>query len=96
MSDLFIYYRVRDEHSAQLAPRVQAMQARLAAAHAVTGSLKRRPESKDGAQTWMEIYPATGPGFEAALALAVRDAALAELIDGQRHAEVFMDLQTCA
>lgn len=96
MADLYIYYRVPDEHAALLAPRVLAMQARLAAAHAVPGQLKRRPGSADGLQTWMEIYPATGAGFDAALAAAVQDAALSDLIDGKRHTEVFTDLSPCA
>lgn len=96
MADLYIYYRVPDAHAALLAPRVLAMQARLLEAHGVTGQLKRRPESAQGVQTWMEIYPATQAEFDAALAAAVHDAALSELIDGQRHTEVFMDVSTCA
>lgn len=96
MPDLFIYYRVPDEHAELLAPRVLAMQARLAAAHSVAGQLKRRPGSSDGRQTWMEIYFATGAGFDAALAAAVQQAALSELTDGERHTEVFTDLSTCA
>jgi hypothetical protein len=96
MADLYIYYRVRDEQAPQLAPRVRAMQAALAASHSVAGQLKRRPQSTDGLQTWMEIYPATASGFEAALALAVREAALSDWIEGQRHTEVFTDLDTCA
>lgn len=96
MTDLYIYYRVPDAQAAQLAPRVQAMQARLKAAHGVAGQLKRRPESNGGLQTWMEIYPATGAGFDAALAAAVQEAALSEQIDGKRHTEVFMDVDTCA
>jgi hypothetical protein len=95
MADLFIYYRVPDGHAARLAPRVRAMQASLAAALGVAGQLKRRPESADGQQTWMEIYPATGPGFDAALAAAVNAAALSELIAGTRHTEVFTDISTC-
>ena len=96
MADLYIYYRVPDAAAAQLAPRVQAMQARLRAAHGVEGRLKRRPGSSEGLQTWMEIYPATGAGFDAALAAAVQEAALLEQIDGKRHTEVFMDVDTCA
>ena len=96
MPDLFIYYRVSDEHAARLAPRVFAMQAQLAAAHGVAGQLKRRPGSSGGKQTWMEIYPATGAGFDTALAAAVQQAALSELTDGERHTEVFTDLSTCA
>ncbi len=91
MTDLYIYYRVPEANAAQLAPRVQAMQARLG-----SGQLKRRPGSTDGQQTWMEIYLDTGAGFDAALAAAVHDAALLEQIDGQRHTEVFMDVDTCA
>jgi hypothetical protein len=96
MADLYIYYRVPEAHAAQLAPRVLAMQAQLAVEHGVAGQLKRRPEAADGQQTWMEIYPATGAGFDAALAAAVHDAALIALIAGQRHTEVFTDISTCA
>lgn len=91
MNDLYIYYQVRDADAAALAPRVRAMQQRLGA-----GSVKRRPEAKDGLQTWMEIYPASGAGFEQALADAVRDAGVAGLIAGPRHTEVFTDLELCA
>ncbi|UUZ54562.1 DUF4936 family protein [Massilia sp. H-1] len=92
MSDLYIYYRVPDEHAQQLAPRVQghAGRARWWTAQA------SRPGSRDGMQTWMEIYPDAPDGFDAALALAVRQAALSELISGERHTEVFTDLSTCA
>ncbi|WP_426211071.1 DUF4936 family protein [Massilia sp. TWP1-3-3] len=96
MTDLYIYYRVPDAHAALLAPRVRAMQERLAVAHGVAGQLKRRPGSPDGVQTWMEVYPDTAAGFDAALAAAAQDAALSALIDGKRHTEVFMDLSTCA
>jgi hypothetical protein len=96
MNDLYIYYQVRDEDAAALAPRVRAMQQRLALHHGVAGQLKRRPETEDGLQTWMEIYPATRAGFDAALAAAVADAALAQLTVGKRHTEIFTDLSTCA
>ncbi|SHG77077.1 DUF4936 family protein [Massilia sp. CF038] len=90
--DLYIYYRVRDEHAAQLGPRVRAMQAALGGA----GQLKRRPGSSDGVQTWMEIYSATAADFEARLALAVREAGLATWIAGERHTEAFTDVAPCA
>ena len=96
MADLYIYYRVPEQHAAQLAPRVHAMQSRLLAATGVAGQLKRRPEASDGMQTWMEIYLATGPSFDAALADALEQAAVLEQIDGKRHTEVFMDVETCA
>ena len=91
MNDLYIYYQVRDSDAAALAPLVRAMQQRLG-----LGSVKRRTNAKDGLQTWMEIYLATGAGFEQALADAVRDAGLAELIAGPRHTEIFTDLELCA
>jgi hypothetical protein len=96
MNDLYIYYQVRDEHASAMALRVRAMQEVLSAERGVTGQLKRRPEAKDGLQTWMEIYPATPAGFDAALDVAVRDAALLELTAGARHLEIFTDLDTCA
>jgi hypothetical protein len=96
MADLYIYYRVPEANAAQLAPRVRAMQARLATAHGIAGQLKRRPGSDLGLQTWMEIYLATGERFDAALEAAVLEAALSEQIDGKRHTEVFMDVDTCA
>ena len=96
MNDLYIYYQVRDEDAPALALRVRAMQERLSAERHVRGQLKRRPDVRDGLQTWMEIYPATTAGFDAALAVAVQDAALSELIAGTRHTEIFTDLDTCA
>ncbi len=96
MNDLYIYYQVRDADAALLAPRVRTMQARLGLEHGVTGQLKRRPETKDGLQTWMEIYPGTKAGFDCALAAAVADAELAQLTNGKRHTEIFTDVSTCA
>ncbi len=92
MADLYIYYRVRDEHAAQLAPRVRAMQAGLSG----SAQLKRRPGSHEGVQTWMEVYPATADNFHAALAQAVQAADLLALTAGERHTEIFTDLDPCA
>ena len=96
MVDLYIYYKVRDEHAAQLALRVLAMQAGLALQAGVAGTVKRRPGASDGRQTWMEIYLAIPDGFDTALAAAVRQAGLDQFTDGPRHTEVFMDISTCA
>ena len=87
MSDLYVYYRVHPANAAVLASLVRAMHAMLG-----TGQLKRRPGEKDGLQTWMEVYPSTGSGFAARLAQAERDAGILQYIEGERHAEVFMDL----
>ena len=94
--DLYVYYQVRDEDAATLLPRVRAMQAQLRAERGVAGQLKRRPETCDGVQTWMEIYPTTRDGFDAALTRAVHDGALAAFIVGKRHTEIYTDLPPCA
>jgi hypothetical protein len=94
--DLYIYYRVRSENAPALHGLVAKMQMRLAAEHGVTGGLKRRPEEKDGSQTWMEIYQAVPSGFEKALEEAVIHDGLDALIDGQRHTEHFVDISPCA
>ena len=92
MTDLYVYYQVREEHATELAPRVRAMQAGLA----VPCQLKRRPESKNGLQTWMEVYPACGGDFSAQLADAVDAAGIMDRIEGPRHTEVFTELVPCA
>jgi len=96
MIDLFIYYRVQDADAASLQTLVNAMQTGLAQQHGVTGQLKRRPETSDDLQTWMEIYPATQHVFAGALELAVQQAGLMALIVGVRHTEIFTDLTPCA
>ncbi len=95
MIDLYVYYKVRAEDAPALAPRVRAMQARLARDGAAC-QLKRRPGERDGLQTWMEVYPATTEAFAGAVEGAASEAGLAEFIQGPRRSEVFMDLPTCA
>lgn len=90
MADLYIYYRVRDEHAAELAPRVRAMQLSLG-----KGAVRRRPGSSEGRQTWMEIYTDTAPAFAATLEAAIASAELMNYIDGPRHTEIFTDLESC-
>jgi hypothetical protein len=91
MMDLYVYYKVRESDAAALAPRVRAMQAALAR-EGFAVQLKRRPESKDGMQTWMEVYPGVDRAFEARVDDAAAQAGLSGLIDGPRRAEVFVDL----
>ncbi|MES2298339.1 MAG: DUF4936 family protein [Pseudomonadota bacterium] len=94
--DLYVYYRVREADAPVLQGKVRAMQAALTDQYGVAGQLKRRPEPSDGLQTWMEVYPATEPGFLDALDAAATQAGLSSYIDGARHAEVFTDVLTCA
>jgi hypothetical protein len=96
MIDLYVYYKVRDGHAARLEPLVRAMQAGLARQYGVAGQLRRRPEAKDGMQTWMEIYLAADAQFGALLDDAARGAGLAALTEGERRAEIFTDLTPCA
>ena len=94
--DTYVYYRARVASGAQLQTRVRAMQAALARLHRVPSELKRRPESTDGFQTWMEIYLDVPDHFDAALERAVVTADLLPLIDGVRHVEHFLDGSSCA
>lgn len=94
--DLYIYYRVRSENATALRERVAAMQKSLSGEYGIVSRLKRRPEEKDGRQTWMEIYEAVPDHFEAVIERAVAQAGLAALIDGQRNTEHFLDVSSCA
>lgn len=91
MSKLYIYYRVREENAARLAPMVRAMQESLS-----QGEVLRRPDSKDGLQTWMEVYPAADGTFAQRLDEATASHGLAALIEGPRHVETFVELSPCA
>ncbi|MBS0307563.1 MAG: DUF4936 family protein [Proteobacteria bacterium] len=92
---LYVYYRAHPELADELQSRVCGMQQTLAERHNITATLQRRPEEKDGRHTWMETYASTPEGFGAILAQAVADANLAHLIDGERHAEYFVNM-SCA
>lgn len=94
--DLYIYYKVKDTDAASLLAALVPMQAALAQRHGVACQLKRRPDTKDGVQTWMEVYPAVTATFEAALREAVAAAGVDQYTTGLRHTEVFMDVVPCA
>ncbi len=95
MIDLYVYYKVRAQDATELAPRVRAMQERLVRDGAAC-QLKRRPEARDGLETWMEVYPATIDGFDATVEQAALHAGLAAFIQGPRRSEIFVDLPSCA
>lgn len=94
--DLYIYYRVRSENAAELCRRVQGAQQRLVREYGIVTGLKRRPEVKEGRQTWMEIYQDVPDGFAAVLERAIDQAGVAALIEGQRNIEYFLDVSPCA
>jgi hypothetical protein len=94
--DLYIYYRVRSEQAGLLQTKTEAMQRSLSAEYGIVTGLKRRPEAKEGRHTWMEVYLNVPEGFDATIETAVAQAGLAEVIDGPRHTEYFLDFSTCA
>ena len=94
--DLYIYYRVRSENAAALQGRVESLQQRLEKEYGIVTGLKRRPQEKDGLQTWMEVYFAVPAGFEAALEDAFAAEGFSALIEGPRHTEHFVDVASCA
>ncbi|MDN4054954.1 DUF4936 family protein [Massilia sp. YIM B02763] len=96
MIDLYVYYKVREIDADALAPRVRALQQALAGHHAAAAQLKRRPEARDGLQTWMEVYPAVADDFAAVLDAAAQEAGVDAFIAGPRRAEVFTDLAPAA
>jgi hypothetical protein len=95
-TDLYVYYRVKCDDAEAFQSRLLAMQAAVSEQHGVVTALKRRPEPKDGQHTWMEVYYATPDGFERVIEEAVRQAGLADLIQGSRHTEYFLDYSACA
>jgi hypothetical protein len=95
-TDCYVYYKVRAANGTLLRERVAGLQQRLQAQWGVACSLKRRPQSKDGLDTWMEVYLAVPEGFEQGLARELHDAQVQDLIDGERHVEHFLDLTSCA
>lgn len=93
-ADWYIYYRVRTERAPLLKQRVAAMQQHLQQRSGVVCSLKKRPQAKDGLETWMEVYLAVPDDFDHVLARELHAAEVAPLIEGDRHTEYFVDIQT--
>ena len=94
--DLYVYYRVQHQHSAELQAIVMNMQKNLSNLHELSFSLKRRVEKNVDYQTWMEIYFSVSDEFADVLSQAVTKAGLMRLIDGDRHNEIFVDMPPCA
>ncbi|HWP19799.1 MAG TPA: DUF4936 family protein [Burkholderiaceae bacterium] len=93
MRALFIYYRIPVERADEVRPALHAMQARLVRTHeGLQAELLRRPEPRDGHQTWMEIYRHP-QGVDEALEAHIEHAAADTLrpwLIGPRHVEVFV------
>ena len=94
--DLYVYYRVQHQYSAELQAIVMNMQKNLSNLYGLRFSFKRRVEKNVDYQTWMEIYFSVSDEFADVLSQAVTKAGLMRLIDGDRHNEIFVDMPTCA
>lgn len=94
--DVYVYYRVSEKNASELQSRVLAMQKSLTDLVQVTTSLKLRSEPAAPLQTWMEIYFSTPDDFLDLLNHTVANLGLIHLIDGERHAEIFVDMPPCA
>jgi hypothetical protein len=89
---LYVYYRVSPRAAAKarvLAGRVLE-QARSSVRQC---ALRRRPQTKEGMETWMEVYEGVndGPALLALLQRAVARSGL-DRLTGERHLEWFEDL----
>jgi hypothetical protein len=93
--DLYIYYQVRAADAESFRTKVLAMQHNLARDWKIATALKRRPEEKDGMQTWMEVYLAVAEDFESQLNRAVAANELSPWIAGKRYTEKFLDVSLC-
>ena len=94
--DIYIYYTVFEQDATAARQRVATLQQRLAKAYDIAPQLKRQSEAQDGLQTWMEIYPEVPGGFGSVIEQAAVQEGIAELVQGTRHVEYFMDLSPCA
>ena len=93
--DIYLYYTVRELDAAATHTRVTALQHRLGKQYDIKPAVRRRPETRDGLQTWMEIYPDVPIGFDSVIEQAAREEGLSELATNGRHVEVFIALPPC-
>lgn len=92
--ELFIYYRVAPAHADALTAAVRGMQAALCTERpGLRARLLRRPDVRDGLQTWMEVYALPSGDDVDTAALAIERAAgraLGAWLTGPRHVERFV------
>lgn len=90
---LFVYFRIAERDAASALPRWQRWLDTVEEATGVAGTLMRRPEVRDGQATWMESYHDVPPAFAATLAGLWETGGPREFVAGERHAELFVDLE---
>lgn len=91
--ELFVYYRAEPARAESVAAAVQQMQAQLCeACPGLQARLLRRPDLRDGLQTWMEAYRLPPGASTVAMAAAIERAAesLRAHLSGARHVEHFV------
>jgi hypothetical protein len=93
MIDLYVYYKVREN-----TPTASRRWSRPAGPGDPAGHARqlRRPESKDGLQTWMEVYPDVPDALPPSWKRPPRAAGFEGLIEGPRRVEVFTEFPPCA
>jgi hypothetical protein len=92
---LYVYYRVRGDRLGDALRCARHMQARVSERAGVKAELYRREdEGPEANQTWMEVYSEISPGVIAVLAEELGTSGLAGCIDGERHLERFISLQS--
>jgi len=89
---LYVYFRIPDARATEALPHWHRWMETVAEATGIGGTLMRRPDVKDGLQTWMESYADVPPAFDATLDGLWRQSGLQSWLDGERHLERFVDL----
>mgnify|MGYP001229677021 CR=1 FL=1 len=65
MSDhLYVYFRVPETLAEEALPHWHRWMETVAEAGGIGGTLLRRPETRNGMQTWMEAYADVPPAFD--------------------------------
>ncbi|VVD65506.1 DUF4936 family protein [Pandoraea fibrosis] len=100
--DCYVYYRVSSHNAAAAHAAVTRLFALTGTRFGVPGRLQWRADASvndaaAGTTTWMERYDGASPAFVASLPQLAVESGLTALIEGERHAECFIDAQTpCA
>lgn len=90
--DCYVYYKAKTADEKNVTEAFKRFRSTLESLGSVeqTPSLQRRPESKDEAHTWMEIYRDIPTDFCKLIEGPLHDSGLLELTLGSRHMEYFI------